>query len=334
MSGGGGRSNGKAGRSRLRRAIRALGGWPLLRPVGVGIAVALSLALAGLANHYKQSGDYDGRAQQHAADALQVVGDAAVPPVAALQAPPANPEPDREEWRSEQDLQAQRDMAYWAMVVAIASGLSVVVTAFGVWYVRQTLEATRATVGDVAKTAEEAVEANRIMREDRRPWVDIEFNGIEDFRWTPRSVAMVRLKVENVGKTPVGSGRFFVELHAGTGRTSIDHLIDEFRARYQKGLVSGLGIKLMPGRPQENVETAIFDHSAFDDDGAISKEARHALGIVIFFGYQDISKTNTYYTAKNFILIAKAGKALISDDGITRSGHTFLLRSDSTSIYT
>lgn len=63
-------------------------------------------------------------------------------------APLANPNPEREEWRAESDLQAQRQMAKWTFGMFIVSGLGVVIGAVGLWALFSTLKLTReANVG-------------------------------------------------------------------------------------------------------------------------------------------------------------------------------------------
>ena len=49
----------------------------------------------------------------------------------------------REEWRSERDLEAQQDMARWAMLMFFASAASVVVTIVGLLLIWRTLHHTR-----------------------------------------------------------------------------------------------------------------------------------------------------------------------------------------------
>lgn len=79
--------------------------------------------------------------------------------VAATQAPPHNPHPDRAEWRDERDLQAQLDMAEWAMWMAIISAVSILITGIGIIYVARTLRTSQETVRLMGVTAERQLRA-------------------------------------------------------------------------------------------------------------------------------------------------------------------------------
>lgn len=68
----------------------------------------------------------------------------------------ANPNFSRDEWRQEQDLKAQNDMADWAMIMAFFSGLGIVVTFAGVVYVAKTLDTSKAAVAAAVRNADEA----------------------------------------------------------------------------------------------------------------------------------------------------------------------------------
>lgn len=67
--------------------------------------------------------------------------------------------------RAEKDLSAQQNMADWARYMLIATIFSVAVTGFGVWLLKKTLDQGN-------EISDAALEANRIMREEQRPWVD------------------------------------------------------------------------------------------------------------------------------------------------------------------
>lgn len=103
----------------------------------------------------------------------------------------------REYQRSEQDLVAQRTMAVWTFIMGSAAIVGVFLSAFGVFLVWTTFNATR--------------EANRIAREvgeaGLRPWVLFKF----DLRSTPVGVEIDHpdsipfrcdFNVENYGKSP------------------------------------------------------------------------------------------------------------------------------------
>jgi hypothetical protein len=185
-------------------------------PIGVGLAVVILLLLAGLINHQERAEGADGRAAQHAQSTPQRVTQEGLAPVGGIQAPPPEPNPKREEWRSERDLEAQQEMARWALLMMIASFLSVGVTAVGVVFVKQTLDATRAAVNE----AENATAAARntinvtqdLGRRQLRAYIDIK-NGA--FRVGPAGKGRLRVRVEfaNFGQTPARDVRFWVRIN-------------------------------------------------------------------------------------------------------------------------
>ena len=135
--------------------------------------------------------------------------------VSDLAAALRDPNAEREQQRGDKDLRAQKDMAFYAMLMFFAVLAQTAITAFGVWLVRSTLiEARKATLAAVAATeaAESAVEvtsdtaqrqlrayvfvveALRTRRGDTDPWV-IQVR-IKNFRQTPAYRAQVRVKVK------------------------------------------------------------------------------------------------------------------------------------------
>lgn len=98
----------------------------------------------------------------------------------------------REQERSEQDLNAQREMAIWAEAMLWATWIvgitSISVTAVGIFFVWQTLRETRNAVTEAARgsnAAERAVIASerandiilRDLREKYRPRIEVAFEG-------------------------------------------------------------------------------------------------------------------------------------------------------------
>lgn len=180
----------------------SVGNWRLNPPLGVGLICLLLLTIAGLDNQQQQR-----RAHEHAS--AQEYGEAA--PARAIPTPPVDPRPDREEWRKEYDLQAQRDMARWAFWMVIISGVGVVITGAGVWLVRETLVHTAA---QSAAAAAQTEIARKEFRYSRRPIItvtitDDNIEQLEDFFDAPEnyvptfdSVPEIGFELKNVGEGP------------------------------------------------------------------------------------------------------------------------------------
>jgi hypothetical protein len=145
-----------------------------------------------------------------------------VSPIAVGQTPPRDPNPKREEWRQEEDLEAQKKMARWALVAWIVSLAGVAVTGVGVWFVKQTLEATRAAVVEAAKAskagmiastaaqtaAEASVEGERarffiVLLDHNLVWLYDLISNHDTFRDVVVSNGIrVEYRFRNYGKTP------------------------------------------------------------------------------------------------------------------------------------
>jgi hypothetical protein len=211
--------------------------------VRVGLATFLTrLAAFSLPSNRLQQAAHerdrsDHGPQQYSEYALRGVEKARVPVVARQKPPPANPEPKREEWRQEQDLEAQWDQAYWAKGAAIAAFISAFITAVGLWLVRQTLQANRRAVA-------QATEANRISKDvfvaTERPWVAVEYyaDGPLTFNASGAQVT-IAFRVRNTGRSP--ARRVWVDptLHA----VDMDSVTD-FTALQQQKLAQLRSMKL------------------------------------------------------------------------------------------
>ncbi|WP_333668458.1 hypothetical protein [Parvibaculum sp.] len=116
-------------------------------------------------------------------------------------------------WRQQatnQDLQAQQDMANWALWMFITSSVTVFVTAIGVYFVWRTLEETRAAVSvatDGNKAAQLAAELTlksvEIAEHAERAWVfagaSMQYNPSDS---GPVYAVSVLVRGANCGKTP------------------------------------------------------------------------------------------------------------------------------------
>lgn len=140
------------------------GDW--LRHPAIGVVV---FALIGLG--FPALNQYQGEASRADHSAKQQLQDRSES-VSPMQPPQRDINPDRNEWREEQDLQAQQQMARWALAMAIVSVAGVIITAAGVFFVAETLGATREAAKFAADTLTEAknatAAANRNITETTR----------------------------------------------------------------------------------------------------------------------------------------------------------------------
>lgn len=79
----------------------------------------------------------------------------------------------REAYQAERDLEAQRDMALWALAVFVISSITVGLTLWALFYLRGTLIATREAVKDTGDATKAMISANVIARNAQRAWIKI-----------------------------------------------------------------------------------------------------------------------------------------------------------------
>lgn len=107
------------------------------------------------------------------------------PATKAVRPPQRNPHPERNEWREEEDLRAQRDMSRWAFWSLIASWVATVGSGIGIFLVWQTLrqnrgatEAANAAVGIAQQSLEETRKTTQITQKQliaaQRPWLKVQ----------------------------------------------------------------------------------------------------------------------------------------------------------------
>jgi hypothetical protein len=118
----------------------------------------------------------------------------------AAQGQYGDPKTYRDEWRAEHDLDAQRLMAWWTRIAAIAAGVGVVLLAGTLW------EATRtaiAAAGAAAQSRRSADIAEQALRGLERPYLFVEISGTGFLR-TTSTLHKPRMyySITNYGKLP------------------------------------------------------------------------------------------------------------------------------------
>lgn len=122
--------------------------------------------------------------------------------------------------RDQQDLDAQQDMAFWAMLMFFATVATVIVAGLGVFFVKRTLDATLKAVQSTADATDEMISANEIARNaldnnkldsararkalrlqtklDTHPYIGVVSGEV----YTEQKVLRVAIKIKNYGSTP------------------------------------------------------------------------------------------------------------------------------------
>lgn len=109
----------------------------------------------------------------------------------------------RQELRADADLQAQQDMAFYALLMFIATAATVILTGLGLYFIKRTLDATLRAVEDTGKATQAMLRQTEIAEEARRPWVHITLKQFTPITVGPDSLTCdVLLEIGNVGPTP------------------------------------------------------------------------------------------------------------------------------------
>ena len=172
-----------------------------------GCVLALGLT-AGVEQDDRRSSRQGGEvAAQHGRDefALEAIA-------RAIENNRSAPPTEYEKRQAADDVQAQRDMALWALVMCVLAGAQLVIGGLGIWYIRKTLVATEGAVreaGDATIAANKSVaETARIGEAQVRAYLSVigaEYILKEGDFATSKFV----LKLNNSGSTPATSVSIF-----------------------------------------------------------------------------------------------------------------------------
>lgn len=125
----------------------------------------------------------------------------------------------QEQANAEQELSAQQRAASAGLISAIVSFLALIATGTGLYYVRETLNATLTAVQDTGDATKAMQEANEIARESLvaqdRAWLMVEAEIIGTLEITgpePEVRASICLQVTNVGGVPATNMSIAIEM--------------------------------------------------------------------------------------------------------------------------
>ncbi len=259
--------------------------WLQYAAVGIGLAavlLGLAFSLERYIDDFNQPHSSYRAADEDCAGAPHKVRDALVFPVCSIPTPIPEPKPERDEWRNEQDLVAQNRMAFWSVVVAVASVVSAFATIVGIFLVKQTLDANRAAVLQAAHGTEAARAAVLVakMTAERQLRAYLGISPLERRIAKAGEYPRVRFKIHNAGQTPalraVNLSSVFVFPHP----IPHNHPFPKFaRTDY-------LELTISPAPPSNGVATAYKPITA--DDLANIENGTHRLYLCGVLIYRDV----------------------------------------------
>lgn len=173
------------------------------------VAIDFVLAASTIGHEINKTPTYYYAADQERSE--PTLGSARIP------TPAAEPRPERKEWREEQDLYAQRDMAKWALWMFIVSTAGVVVGAFGLYFLKRTLDETSAMTLATREIGENQTKAYISLTKA--------FIVLED---APINSLSLRVEIKNDGATPAKNVAYgYCVLVGGITRETIVSVVDK-----------------------------------------------------------------------------------------------------------
>jgi hypothetical protein len=141
---------------------------------------------------------------------------------------------ERESQRNESDLAAQWKAADWVMWAGVVAGAQLLATAFGLYYVRETLRATLKAVEDTGEATDAMREANEIARQSVRPWLKLLVDS--EFYYIPGddgSSPLIKIDAEaqNFGNAPAVN----VTVHVSLLKGRSFHIANELQRLTERG---------------------------------------------------------------------------------------------------
>jgi len=207
----------------------------------------------------------------------------------------ANPDPQNADEREKRDLAAQEASAAWAFWVALFSGIQMIATIIGLYFVKRTLDATLAAVEDTGEATIAMREANRIAKQASehqvRPWVEVTVENVRLSLINNNPRATASLWLHNFKHSPALDIGFCFFMALGENpKEHIDYTINMFRS----SIIDWKDINLFHGSKYEALVSC-------EHDGEV-EEGVPAFVYAIAFYRSPVSR-KLRYTARLFDLI-------------------------------
>lgn len=250
------------------------GGWLLIIAV-IGLALQLIGDRSYAQTSTRQSGDIPEKAlQPHPVQPLDLapINERLERINKAVETLKLTPESPDEYRRAEGDLKAQQDMAEYAMLMTIATGVSVLISAAGVALLlvtlRQNRGAIRIALTGLNRTNRAVRLAERQLIADTRPWIKVEAELVGPLAFVldganrVQGLIDIRFTLTNIGKTPALNTLVYVKVVTDSfdARTNLrSQFIETLK---QRSIGAKVGRTIFPN------EATYEDHSVpiFPDD--------------------------------------------------------------------
>ena len=222
----------------------------------------------------------------------------------------------RDKQRSEQDLDAQREMANWAEGILWATlsigGLSILVTILGMILIGFTLHHTKRAadaafdmVDEAKATTKAAQDTTNLMRNEQRPWITFDLLGFPKiFDEDSNIVATVGIGIENIGKSIAVMGQVAIEFSNGGSQEAV--LIKGKLKINTSGKTEIYGISWVPRSNEKTAKTIILPDFLVCKNES-SPITVNAVGVNILISYRGADKAEIFHTFKSFLVSKRGG---------------------------
>lgn len=272
--------------------------------IGIGVVISLLVALA-LQNHQRTSECEYYSAEPHCQNTANNSPNVRLTPSQREYGPSPDPYSERKEWREEQDLKAQRQMAEWAFWAVMAGLGSVAITGVGVILIALTLDETRKAVvvsAEGTKAAKQAVELTRKAHiTEQRPWLAVRAVKMDRSILSQDVIsAFIWIRFTNIGKTPALS----VVPHSQTylRTTGSNEIIADFGPRLAQIGHSHPGKSLVPGDWFEQGFNVLFvKKGVLASEAAVYKD-KLILKIAVGAAYRSTLSDEMFRSARSYMV--------------------------------
>lgn len=194
-----------------------------------------------------------------------------------------------QEQATNKDLQAQQDMAYWAMLLLGVSVVGVLVSGGGVVLLVATIRQGKMGLGKATDAVIAAQETNAIMRQEQRPWLTLEvLDGCEMEIGKGSAKSRLTFRIKNHGKTPAFFTSTVTKVFPYDYPMQIKDLVDDLAMGSPSEDPSGMYEIIFP---DEEIKIPPPDRQTFYFDG----QGSQGYALVTFIIYRTTSDPKSPY---------------------------------------